>query len=75
VLKDEERALGRLDEDLIGVIAFQGPRDRLASKDQADSDLLALSLGMNCGPVCLGAGLVAFSSSVIRSLRELPPAF
>lgn len=35
----------RLDQDLIGIVALDGPSDRLASRDQADNDLLALELG------------------------------
>ena len=35
----------RLDEDLIGIVALDGPGNWLASRDKADNNLLALELG------------------------------
>ncbi|MCU0637033.1 MAG: hypothetical protein MUE87_00175 [Methanothrix sp.] len=41
----QDLPLCSLDEDLIGVVAFNGAGDGLTSRDQADSDLLAGASG------------------------------
>jgi hypothetical protein len=45
VLEDQELPFCRLEEDLIGIVALDGPGNWLASRDQADNDFFALELG------------------------------
>ena len=45
VLEDQKLPFCCLDEDLVGVVAFQGPGNRLASRDEADNELLASEFG------------------------------
>jgi hypothetical protein len=44
VLKDQKLPFCSLDEDLLGIVAFDGSGDGLASLYQADNDLLAFEL-------------------------------
>lgn len=44
-LENQDFSFCRLDEDLIGIVAFHGAGDRLASRYEEDNDLLAFELG------------------------------
>ena len=45
MLEDQKLSFRRLEHDLIGVVSFDRPGYRLASRDKADNDLLAFELG------------------------------